>query len=170
MKPRPPSGYGPSLWAPAPRPVLLSHAQAVRLLQPGLHHPHMDRREPPAAVGWGPEGGWAGGWEPGGSQLGSPTSAPHQGPGAGQGRGPSPAAACCPLLGARLDSGRAHPCRLLQLNGAPQALTFCSNNGDLVLALGSRLCLVPHRLYLPTSYLVKVCGEHRLGRRGCVGR
>ncbi|KAM9626482.1 WD repeat-containing protein 97 [Trichechus inunguis] len=45
--------------------------------------------------------------------------------------------------------------RLLQLNGAPQALTFCSNSGDLVLALGSRLCLVPHRLYLPTSYLVK---------------
>nr|KAF6405897.1 WD repeat domain 97 [Rousettus aegyptiacus] len=50
--------------------------------------------------------------------------------------------------------------RLLQLNGAPQALTFCSNNGDLVLALGSRLCLVPHRLYLPTSYLVKkLCGQ-----------
>ncbi|XP_036137261.1 WD repeat-containing protein 97 [Molossus molossus] len=45
--------------------------------------------------------------------------------------------------------------RLLQLNGAPQALTFCSNSGDLVLALGSRLCLVSHRLYLPTSYLVK---------------
>uniref|UniRef100_G1P818 WD repeat domain 97 n=1 Tax=Myotis lucifugus TaxID=59463 RepID=G1P818_MYOLU len=45
--------------------------------------------------------------------------------------------------------------RLLQLNGAPQALTFSSNNGDLVLALGSRLCLVPHRLYLPTAYLVK---------------
>nr|XP_023504976.1 WD repeat-containing protein 97 isoform X4 [Equus caballus] len=45
--------------------------------------------------------------------------------------------------------------RLLQLNGAPQALTFCSNSGDLVLALGSRLCLVSHMLYLPTSYLVK---------------
>ncbi|XP_057353608.1 WD repeat-containing protein 97 [Manis pentadactyla] len=45
--------------------------------------------------------------------------------------------------------------RLLQLNGAPQALTFCSNSGDLVLALGSRLCLVSHRLYLPTSYLVE---------------
>ncbi|XP_036159751.1 WD repeat-containing protein 97 [Myotis myotis] len=45
--------------------------------------------------------------------------------------------------------------RLLQLNGAPQALTFSSNNGDLVLALGSRLCLVSHRLYLPTTYLVK---------------
>ncbi|EPQ07033.1 WD repeat-containing protein KIAA1875 [Myotis brandtii] len=49
--------------------------------------------------------------------------------------------------------------RLLQLNGAPQALTFSSNNGDLVLALGSRLCLVSHRLYLPTAYLVKVCRE-----------
>ncbi|XP_032272009.1 WD repeat-containing protein 97 [Phoca vitulina] len=45
--------------------------------------------------------------------------------------------------------------RLLQLNGAPQGLTFSSNSGDLVLALGSRLCLVSHRLYLPTSYLVK---------------
>ncbi|XP_053064608.1 WD repeat-containing protein 97 isoform X4 [Acinonyx jubatus] len=45
--------------------------------------------------------------------------------------------------------------RLLRLNGAPQALTFCSDSGDLVLALGSRLCLVSHRLYLPTSYLVK---------------
>ncbi|XP_069321688.1 WD repeat-containing protein 97 [Eulemur rufifrons] len=45
--------------------------------------------------------------------------------------------------------------RLLQLNGAPQALAFCSNSGDLVLALGSCLCLVSHRLYLPTSYLVK---------------
>ncbi|XP_066120990.1 WD repeat-containing protein 97 [Saccopteryx bilineata] len=45
--------------------------------------------------------------------------------------------------------------RLMQLNGAPQALTFCNNSGDLVLALGSRLCLVSHRLYLPTAYLVK---------------
>uniref|UniRef100_A0A8C6BV28 WD repeat domain 97 n=1 Tax=Monodon monoceros TaxID=40151 RepID=A0A8C6BV28_MONMO len=45
--------------------------------------------------------------------------------------------------------------RLLQLNGAPQALSFCSNSGDLVLALGSCLCLVGHRLYLPTSYLIK---------------
>ncbi|XP_025121392.2 WD repeat-containing protein 97 isoform X5 [Bubalus bubalis] len=50
--------------------------------------------------------------------------------------------------------------RLLHLNGAPQALTFCSNNGDLVLALGSRLCLVDHRFYLPTSYLLKnLCQE-----------
>ncbi|XDB57327.1 hypothetical protein AB1E18_010772 [Capra hircus] len=50
--------------------------------------------------------------------------------------------------------------RLLHLNGAPQALTFCSNSGDLVLALGSRLCLVDHRLYLPTSYLLKkLCQE-----------
>ncbi|XP_033616718.1 WD repeat-containing protein 97 [Fukomys damarensis] len=45
--------------------------------------------------------------------------------------------------------------RLLQLDGAPQALAFCSNNGDLVLALGSRLCLVSHSLYLPTFYLVQ---------------
>lgn len=45
--------------------------------------------------------------------------------------------------------------RLLQLDSPPQALAFCSNSGDLVLALGSRLCLVSHRLYLPTSYLVK---------------
>ncbi|XP_062045382.1 LOW QUALITY PROTEIN: WD repeat-containing protein 97 [Lepus europaeus] len=45
--------------------------------------------------------------------------------------------------------------RLLQLGGAPQALAFCSNSGDLVLALGSHLCLVSHKLYLPTSYLVK---------------
>ncbi|KAB0396452.1 hypothetical protein E2I00_012096, partial [Balaenoptera physalus] len=30
-----------------------------------------------------------------------------------------------------------------------------SNSGDLVLALGSCLCLVAHRLYLPTSYLIK---------------
>ncbi|XP_048215165.1 WD repeat-containing protein 97 [Perognathus longimembris pacificus] len=45
--------------------------------------------------------------------------------------------------------------RLLQLDSAPQALAFCGNSGDLVLALGSRLCLVSHSLYLPTSYLVK---------------
>ncbi|XP_072806083.1 WD repeat-containing protein 97 isoform X2 [Vicugna pacos] len=56
--------------------------------------------------------------------------------------------------------------RLLQLNGAPQALTFCNNSGDLVLALGSRLCLVSHMLYLPTSYLVKVCTECQVGRVG----
>ncbi|XP_074209027.1 WD repeat-containing protein 97 [Camelus bactrianus] len=56
--------------------------------------------------------------------------------------------------------------RLLQLNGAPQALTFCNNSGDLVLALGSRLCLVSHMLYLPTSYLVKVCTECHVGRVG----
>ncbi|KAM6171837.1 WD repeat-containing protein 97 [Erethizon dorsatum] len=45
--------------------------------------------------------------------------------------------------------------RLLQLDGTPQALAFCSNSADLVLALGSRLCLVSHRLYLPTFYLVQ---------------
>uniref|UniRef100_A0A8C5KKS9 WD repeat-containing protein KIAA1875-like n=1 Tax=Jaculus jaculus TaxID=51337 RepID=A0A8C5KKS9_JACJA len=53
--------------------------------------------------------------------------------------------------GAELDTF----CRLLQLDGPPQNLSFCSNSGDLVLTLGSRLCLVSHRLYLPTSYLVK---------------
>ncbi|XP_050001292.1 WD repeat-containing protein 97 isoform X3 [Alexandromys fortis] len=48
--------------------------------------------------------------------------------------------------------------RLLQLDGPPQALAFSNNNGDLVFALGSRLCLVSHMLYLPTSYLVeKLC-------------
>ncbi|XP_047641422.1 WD repeat-containing protein 97 isoform X5 [Phacochoerus africanus] len=74
---------------------------------------------------------------------------------------PLPCCCLCLLLqGARLDSCPEHLSRLLQLNGAPQALTFCSNSGDLVLALGSRLCLVSHRLYLPTSYLVKkLCQE-----------
>ncbi|XP_075815754.1 WD repeat-containing protein 97 isoform X2 [Microtus pennsylvanicus] len=48
--------------------------------------------------------------------------------------------------------------RLLQLDGPPQALAFSNNTGDLVFALGSRLCLVSHKLYLPTSYLVeKLC-------------
>uniref|UniRef100_A0A8C2RHY0 WD repeat domain 97 n=1 Tax=Capra hircus TaxID=9925 RepID=A0A8C2RHY0_CAPHI len=61
---------------------------------------------------------------------------------------------CCPT------SRWIRPLKLLHLNGAPQALTFCSNSGDLVLALGSRLCLVDHRLYLPTSYLLKkLCQE-----------
>ncbi|KFO30636.1 WD repeat-containing protein KIAA1875 [Fukomys damarensis] len=55
--------------------------------------------------------------------------------------------------------------RLLQLDGAPQALAFCSNNGDLVLALGSRLCLVSHSLYLPTFYLVQVCHENRVHKK-----
>lgn len=65
-----------------------------------------------------------------------------------------------PAPWSRAGSRPGHPCRLLKLNGAPQALTFCSNSGDLVLALGSRLCLVSHRLYLPTSYLVKkLCGK-----------
>nr|XP_021514534.1 WD repeat-containing protein 97 [Meriones unguiculatus] len=45
--------------------------------------------------------------------------------------------------------------RLLQLDGPPQTLAFSSNSGDLVLTLGSRLCLVRHTLYLPTSYLLK---------------
>lgn len=75
-----------------------------------------------------------------------------------------------PAPWSRAGSRPGHPCRLLKLNGAPQALTFCSNSGDLVLALGSRLCLVSHRLYLPTSYLVKVCSEHRVGGEGCCGQ
>lgn len=62
------------------------------------------------------------------------------------------------------------PSRLLQLNGAPQALTFCSNSGDLVLALGSRLCLISNRLFLPTSYLVKVCSGDRVCVGGCCGQ
>uniref|UniRef100_A0A8C6FSK5 WD repeat domain 97 n=1 Tax=Moschus moschiferus TaxID=68415 RepID=A0A8C6FSK5_MOSMO len=77
---------------------------------------------------------------------------------------------CCPTLKLYACSSLDHTIRiwtvenkllrLLHLNGAPQALTFCSNNGDLVLALGSRLCLVDHRLYLPTSYLLKkLCQE-----------
>ncbi|KAL1767575.1 WD repeat-containing protein 97 [Sigmodon hispidus] len=45
--------------------------------------------------------------------------------------------------------------RLMQLDGPPQGLAFSSNSGDLVLALGSRLCLISHKIYLPTSYLVK---------------
>lgn len=76
-----------------------------------------------------------------------------------------PGPCLCSCLGvllreAGLDSHPEPPSRLLHLNGAPQALTFCSNSGDLVLALGSRLCLVDHRLYLPTSYLLKkLCQE-----------
>nr|KAF6276977.1 WD repeat domain 97 [Pipistrellus kuhlii] len=77
---------------------------------------------------------------------------------------------CCPTLKLyasssldctiRIWTSDNHLLRLLQLNGAPQALTFSSNNGDLVLALGSRLCLVSHKLYLPTTYLVKnLCQE-----------
>lgn len=69
---------------------------------------------------------------------------------------------CLLLCESEMDSCPGHPSRLLQLNGAPQALTFCSNSGDLVLALGSRLCLVSHRLYLPTSYLVEVGTEPRV--------
>lgn len=86
-----------------------------------------------------------------------------------------PGTCLCSCLGvllreAGLDSHSEPPSRLLHLNGAPQALTFCSNNGDLVLALGSRLCLLDHRLYLPTSYLLKVCSEHRWAGQGCCGQ
>ncbi|XP_029420100.1 WD repeat-containing protein 97 [Nannospalax galili] len=72
---------------------------------------------------------------------------------------------CCPTLKlyacssldctVRIWTWENHLLRLLQLDGPPQALAFSSNSGDLVLALGSRLCLVSHKLYLPTSYLVK---------------
>lgn len=63
-----------------------------------------------------------------------------------------------------LDSG--HSCRLLQLDGPPQALAFSSDSGDLVFALGSRLCLVSHKLYLPTSYLLKVYSEVKVVKVG----
>lgn len=56
-----------------------------------------------------------------------------------------------------------HSCRLLQLDGPPQALVFSNNTGDLVFALGSRLCLVSHKLYLPTSYLVEVYKVVKVG-------
>ncbi|XP_032704280.1 WD repeat-containing protein 97 [Lontra canadensis] len=72
---------------------------------------------------------------------------------------------CCPSLqlyacssldcSVRIWTAENRLLRLLQLNGPPQGLTFSSDSGDLVLALGSCLCLVSHRLYLPTSYLVK---------------
>lgn len=83
---------------------------------------------------------------------------------AGGGRGLGACLCCCLRVlfqGAGPDCRSEQPSRLLQLNGAPQALSFCSNSGDLVLALGSCLCLVAHRLYLPTSYLIKVRTEHR---------
>lgn len=60
-----------------------------------------------------------------------------------------------------------HSCRLLQLDGPPQALAFSNNAGDLVFALGSRLCLVSHKLYLPTSYLVEVYSQSGQGGTGC---
>lgn len=123
----------------------------------------------------GSEGGGREGWraelEPWGNQLGSPASAPSRARGLTGETGTCPSCSLYFLLfGAGLDSCPGHPSRLLQLNGAPQALTFCSNSGDLVLALGSRLCLVSHRLYLPTSYLVKVCSEHRVCGWGCCGQ
>lgn len=82
-------GPGPSPEPWSLRPVLLSLAPPVRLLQPGLLRAHLDRGEPPAAVGWGweVEGGRA--WEPVGGQLGSSLS-PNQSLEAGQGTGPCP--------------------------------------------------------------------------------
>ncbi|XP_056676675.1 WD repeat-containing protein 97 isoform X5 [Monodelphis domestica] len=46
--------------------------------------------------------------------------------------------------------------RVLHLTTPPESITFCNDKGDLILALGSQLHLLSHRLYLPTSYLVKV--------------
>ncbi|XP_055981396.1 WD repeat-containing protein 97 [Sorex fumeus] len=72
---------------------------------------------------------------------------------------------CCPSLklyasssldcSIRIWTAKNRLLRLLLLDGPPQALTFCGNSGDLALALGSRLCLIPHSLYLPTFYLLK---------------
>lgn len=113
-----------------------------------------------------PKGGREGGpgWEP----LPLPLVEPSSWIGEGE-----PCPSCCLhflLFGAGLDAYPGHPSRLLRLNGAPQALSFCSNSGDLVLALGSRLCLVSHRLYLPTSYMIKVCSENRVCGWGCCRR
>ncbi|XP_051827283.1 WD repeat-containing protein 97 isoform X2 [Antechinus flavipes] len=46
--------------------------------------------------------------------------------------------------------------RIMHLNMPPQAITFCNDKGDLILAIGSQLCFLSHKLYLPTIYLVKV--------------
>ena len=62
----------PEPWPP--RPVLLSRPQAVRLLQPGLYHPHLDSGKPPAEVGRGRAGR-----EPGSSPHFSPLC-PQQSP------------------------------------------------------------------------------------------
>uniref|UniRef100_K7E8B0 Uncharacterized protein n=1 Tax=Ornithorhynchus anatinus TaxID=9258 RepID=K7E8B0_ORNAN len=73
---------------------------------------------------------------------------------------------CCPPLRLyacssldrtiRIWSAQNQLLRILYLDTAAQALTFCNDKGDLVLALGSRLCLLPHTVYLPTAYLIKV--------------
>ncbi|XP_054985604.1 WD repeat-containing protein 97 [Sorex araneus] len=72
---------------------------------------------------------------------------------------------CCPSLKlyasssldrtVRIWTAKNRLLRLMLLDGTPQALAFCGNSGDLVLALGSHLCLIPHSLYLPTFYLLK---------------
>lgn len=111
-------------------------------------------------VGAGKGGGGSGARR---QPAGLPCLCPQQSPEAGPGKGGLPLLVSqFPPLEQGWILALAAPSRLLRLNGAPQALTFCSDSGDLVLALGSRLCLVSHRLYLPTSYLVKVCSGHRI--------
>ncbi|XP_068953081.1 LOW QUALITY PROTEIN: WD repeat-containing protein 97 [Petaurus breviceps papuanus] len=73
---------------------------------------------------------------------------------------------CCPYL--KLYASSSQDCtlriwtqdnkllRLMHLNMPPEAITFCNDRGDLVLSFGSHLCLLSHKIYLPTSYLVKV--------------
>uniref|UniRef100_A0A4X2MCY9 Uncharacterized protein n=1 Tax=Vombatus ursinus TaxID=29139 RepID=A0A4X2MCY9_VOMUR len=46
--------------------------------------------------------------------------------------------------------------RVMHLNMPPEAITFCNDKGDLIFSFGSHLRLLSHKLYLPTSYLVKV--------------
>ncbi|XP_038616008.1 WD repeat-containing protein 97 [Tachyglossus aculeatus] len=73
---------------------------------------------------------------------------------------------CCPALRiyacssldrtVRIWTAQNQLLRILYLDTAPQDMTFCNDKGDLVLALGSHLCLLPHTVYLPTAYLIKV--------------
>nr|XP_020850542.1 WD repeat-containing protein 97 isoform X2 [Phascolarctos cinereus] len=46
--------------------------------------------------------------------------------------------------------------RVMHLNMSPETITFCNDKGDLIFSFGSHLRLLSHKLYLPTSYLVKV--------------
>lgn len=130
-----------------PRPMLLPHPQDIRLLQPGLYHPNMDLGEPPPAVGWG-------------SMMWGQLEARVLLTSAGQ-RGTEGDRVMPPVTASGTHSVKQHfdswhSFRLLQLDGPPQSLAFSSNSGNLVFTLGSRLYMVSHKLYLPTSYLVKV--------------
>lgn len=89
-------GAGPSPEPWCLRSVLLSRAQAVCLLQPGLHGPHLDCGEPPAAVGWGGKEGGREGWGACGRPAGLSYLHPHQSLEAGQGN------RALPLLGLQL--------------------------------------------------------------------